>query len=121
VASSASAISGIVRVVRSLVAEVTDVNAVVCVVNLSEVLLGGSVSAVRAFAATFTTIDSVILANSDATVNLEGLLFVDLAAQLVGNNFEAASVSSGGAIDLDVGVEFFAGGSEDGSLSSVEV
>lgn len=84
-------------------------------------LLGGGVSAVGAFAVTFATINSVILTNSDASVNLEGLLLVNLAAQLVGNDFEAASVSSGGTIDLKVGEEFFAGGSEHGGLSGVEV
>jgi hypothetical protein len=85
------------------------------------VLLGGGVSTIGAFAATFATIGSVILANSDLSINLEGLLLVDASAQLVGNNFEAASVSSGGTIDLDVGVELFAGGSEDGGFSGVEV
>jgi hypothetical protein len=85
------------------------------------VLLGGGVSAVRAFAVSFATIYSVILANSDASVNLEGFFLVNFSAQLVRNNFEAASVSRGGTIDLDVGVELFAGGSKDGGLSCVEV
>lgn len=116
-----AAVAGVLSVIRCLGAETVEVGTEVSVIQLSEVLFSGSVSAIAAQTVSFATVNLVILADSYSTRDGEGLLLVNCATKLVGVDLKAASVGGSCGVDSNVGVQLLARCAKHGCLSSVEV
>ena len=102
-----TALVGIVNIFFSFFAKATEVGTVIGVVQYCEVLLGRSVSSVRADTVSVATIYSVVLFYIDISVDAEVFVLANVTASLRGSYRETASVSGRRRVGVHVGINFF--------------
>lgn len=110
-----------VNIFLGFFAEATELGTVVRVVESGEMLLGRCVASVGADAFGVAAIECVGLVNVDISIDAEVLVLAHIAAGLGGRYGETACVGRGRGVQLNVRVNFLAGGAADIGLGSVVV